>query len=232
LARVVVCADSAAMAREVSQGEQEYVACTMAAKLDDGDGHFATGNTSMSAIEPYTCTSRSGQTILIRTARPLDALAIHTITAQAIAEGAYHISEPQEFTFTLEDEEAWIHQHAEHPAQVMLVAEGNDEAVGMIHFEPGARKRQAHTGESAMNVAPAWREQGVGHCLLDALIAWATTHPQIERVGLRALSTNTRALQLYAAVGFVEEGRRIQAIKLAPGQYADEVLMSRPVKSL
>ena len=82
-----------------------------------------------------------------------------------------------------------------------------------------------------MNVAPDWREQGVGRCLLDALIAWATTHPQIERLGLRALSTNPRALHLYAAVGFVEEGRRIQAIKLAPGQYADEVLMSRPVKS-
>ena len=48
----------------------------------------------MSVIEPYTCMSRSGQTILIRTARPSDALAIHTITAQAIAEGAYHISEP------------------------------------------------------------------------------------------------------------------------------------------
>jgi hypothetical protein len=31
-------------------------------------------------------------------------------------------------------------------------------------------------------------------------------------------------------MGFVEEGRRIQAIKLAPGHYADEVLMSRPVK--
>jgi len=185
----------------------------------------------MSVIEPYTCMSRSGQTILIRTARPSDALAIHTITAQAIAEGAYHISEPQEFNITPEDEEMWIRQHAEHPAQALLLAEVDGKVVGLIHFEPGSRKRQAHTGELAMNVAPDWREQGVGRCLLDALIAWATAYPHIERLGLRALSTNPRALHLYAAVGFVEEGRRIQAIKLAPGQYADEVLMSRPVKS-
>ena len=81
-----------------------------------------------------------------------------------------------------------------------------------------------------MNVAVAQREQGVGRFLLEALIAWAERHPQIERVGLRALSINSRALHLYAAMGFVEEGRRVQAIKLGPGQYADEVIMARPVK--
>jgi RimJ/RimL family protein N-acetyltransferase len=185
----------------------------------------------MSAIEPYTCASRTGQTVLIRTAQPSDAPAIHTVTAQAIAEGAYHISEPQEFTFTTEEEETWIRQHAEHPAQVMLVAEVDDEVVGIIHFEPGVRKRQAHTGELAMNVAADWRERGVGRCLLEALIAWADDYPQLERLGLRALSINSRALHLYKAMGFVEEGRRVQAIKLGSGQYADEVIMARPVKA-
>jgi RimJ/RimL family protein N-acetyltransferase len=153
------------------------------------------------------------------------------ITAQAIAESVYHISQPEEFTITLPDEEAWIRQHAERPAEVLLVAEVDGEVVGLLHFEPGGRRRQAHTGELAMNVATAWREQGVGRCLLEALIGWAGDHPQIERVGLRALSINPRALHLYASVGFVEEGRRIRAIKLGPGQYADEVLMSRPVKT-
>jgi RimJ/RimL family protein N-acetyltransferase len=173
-----------------------------------------------------------GKAVLIRSARPDDAHAIHAITAQAIAEGGYHISEPQEFTITLEDAEAWIRQHAEHPAQALLVAEVGGEVSGLIHFEPGIRRRQAHTGELAMNVATAWREQGIGRCLLEALIAWATEHPQIERLGLRAVSTNDRALHIYRAVGFVEEGRRIRAIKLGPAQYADEVIMSRPVKPL
>ena len=184
----------------------------------------------MSEIEAYDCATRAVRQVHIRTARPSDAQAIHAITAQAISERAYHISEPEEFTFTTEEEETWIRQHAEHPAQIMLVAEVDDEVVGIIHFEPGARKRQAHVGELAMNVATIQREQGVGRCLLLALIAWAERHPQIERVGLRALSVNPRALHLYAAMGFVEEGRRIQAIKLGPGQYADEVIMARPVK--
>src|SRR6516164_130877 len=100
--------------------------------------------TPMSAIEPYTCVSRSGHTILIRTARPADALAIYTITAEAIAEGPYHISEPQEFASTLEHEELWIRQHAEHPAQALLLAEVGGAVVGLVHFEPGARRRQAH----------------------------------------------------------------------------------------
>ena len=186
----------------------------------------------MSVIEPYTCAIRTGKAVLIRSARPNDARAIHTITIQAIAEGGYHISEPQEFIITLEDEETWIRRHAEHPAQALLVAEVDGEVCGLIHFEPGTRRRQAHAGELAMNVAAEWREQGIGRCLLEALITWATDHPQIERLGLRALSINDRALHVYRAVGFVEEGRRIQAIKLGPGQYADEILMSRPVKPL
>jgi len=186
----------------------------------------------MSEIEPYDCSTRAGRMVHIRTAQPSDALAIHAITAEAITEGAYHISEPQEFTFTTEEEVAWIRQHAGHPAQVMLVGEVGGEVVGLIHFEPGVRTRQAHAGELAMNVATAQRELGIGRCLLEALIAWAEHHPQIERLGLRALSINPRALHLYSAIGFVEEGRRIQAIKLGPGQYADEVIMSRPVKAL
>jgi RimJ/RimL family protein N-acetyltransferase len=60
---------------------------------------------------------------------------------------------------------------------------------------------------------------------------WATEHPQIERLGLHALSGNLRALHLYRAMGFVEEGRRVQAIKIGPGEYADEVIMARPVKA-
>jgi RimJ/RimL family protein N-acetyltransferase len=186
----------------------------------------------MSVIEPHTCATRTCTVVLIRSARPSDARAIHTITIQAIAEGGYHISEPQELIITLQDEEAWIRRHAEHPAQVLLVVEVGGEVRGLIHFEPGNKRRQAHTGELAMNVAADWREQGIGRCLLEALIAWATEHQQIERLGLRALSTNDRALHVYRAVGFVEEGRRIQAIKLGPGQYADEILMSRPVKPL
>lgn len=186
----------------------------------------------MSDIEAYDCVTQVGRLVHIRTAQPSDALAIHAITAEAIAESAYHISESQEFTLTTKEEEAWIRQHAEHPAQVMVVAEFDGEVVGIIHFESGARQRQAHVGELAMNVATAQREQGVGRCLLEALSDWAQNHPQIERLGLRALSTNSRALRLYAAMGFVEEGRRVQAIKLGPGQYADEVIMARPVKTL
>jgi RimJ/RimL family protein N-acetyltransferase len=186
----------------------------------------------MTTIEAHIYTAKSGQIVVIRSARPNDALAIHTITEQALMEGSYHITEPQEFTVTVTDTEAWIQQHAERPADVLLVAEVDGAVVGLIHFEAEGRKRLAHYGELAMNVASTWREQGVGHCLLAALLGWATDHPQVEKVGLRALATNERALHLYTSVGFVEDGRRLKAIKLGPGQYIDEILMSRFVTSV
>lgn len=186
----------------------------------------------MATIEAHTCTAKNGQAVLIRSARLDDALAIHTINEQAMAEGSYHITESQEFTMTLAEGETWIRQHAGRPADVTLVAEVDGAVVGAILFETSSRNRLAHTGELVMNVALAWREHGVGRCLLEALISWAIGHPRIERVGLRALSTNERALHLYASVGFIEDGRRPKAIKLGPGEYVDEVLMYRFVKSI
>lgn len=160
----------------------------------------------------------------------MDAHSILTITEQALAEGAFHITEPQEFSMTLVDVQNWIDEHIQRPADVLLVAEVDGAVVGLIHFEAGGRRRLAHAGEFAMNVAQAWRDQGIGRCLIESLLLWATDHPQIEKVELRALATNERALHLYASLGFVEEGRRPKAIKLGPGMYIDEVNLYRFVK--
>jgi hypothetical protein len=83
-----------------------------------------------------------------------------------------------------------------------------------------------------MTVAAAWRERGVGRLLLQALTAWATEHPQIEKVGLRALASNERAVRLYTRVGFLEEGRCPKTIKLGPGRSVDKVVMDHFVEAI
>ncbi len=41
---------------------------------------------------------------------------------------------------------------------------------------------------------------------------------------------NTRAINLYRKLGFVEEGRGLRAFKLADGAYYDDIQMVRWVK--
>ena len=67
--------------------------------------------------------------------------------------------------------------------------------------------------------------------MLQILIDWGKSNPTIEKLSLSVLATNCRAIKLYRRFGFVEEGRRINEVKLGPGQYVDDVLMYRFVSA-
>jgi RimJ/RimL family protein N-acetyltransferase len=109
--------------------------------------------------------------------------------------------------------------------EILLLAEQDDDIVGNIDFHIGDRRRIKHTGEFGMGVAAAHRRRGVGTVLLERMIQWAQSMPQIERIELRVISTNVPAISLYRTLGFKEEGLRRHHIKYADSSYADDVLM-------
>jgi RimJ/RimL family protein N-acetyltransferase len=183
----------------------------------------------MAVLEPKEYTLKTGKHAIIRSSREEDAARSREVTLEAMGEGEYHITEADEFTFTQEQIAEWIKQCAASPSNLVLVAEVEGEIAGMLNFEVGDRRRTRHVGTMAMSVDSQWRERGVGFALIDALLHWAEGQPQIERVNLALLASNTRAQRLYEKMGFVEEGRRVQALKIGADRYVDEVLMSRPV---
>jgi RimJ/RimL family protein N-acetyltransferase len=66
--------------------------------------------------------------------------------------------------------------------------------------------------------------------LLEALIVWGETEPGIDKLRLEVFATNERALHLYRAVGFQEEGRSVKQVKMEDGSMIDLLLMSKFVK--
>jgi RimJ/RimL family protein N-acetyltransferase len=68
------------------------------------------------------------------------------------------------------------------------------------------------------------RGRGIGRALIEAAIEQAELDG-IRKLTLRVLGRNAPALALYAACGFVEEGRLRDAF-LLEGEYVDDVLMS------
>ncbi len=64
-----------------------------------------------------------------------------------------------------------------------------------------------------MSVKKGWRSQGVGRALPEALIAWGEANPLIEKLRLEVLATNERAIHLYTALGFKEEGHLLRQVK-------------------
>jgi RimJ/RimL family protein N-acetyltransferase len=165
--------------------------------------------------------------VLIRNALTTDALSLLSVSSGVMQEEDYSITEPDEFVLSEEQEQEWIRAHADDPGKIILVAEVAGSVVGLLSFKNGNRRRIAHNGTLGLSIRKEWRERGLGTILLQTLLEWAEENPLIEKVCLAVLATNARAIGLYQKLGFVEEGRRPKAIKIAPGRYIDEVLMYR-----
>lgn len=71
--------------------------------------------------------------------------------------------------------------------------------------------------------------RGLSKLLIENLLKWAKYNPYIEKISLGVFSTNERAIALYKKMGFVEEGRKINEIKLHDNEYIDDVLMYKMV---
>jgi ribosomal protein S18 acetylase RimI-like enzyme len=87
-----------------------------------------------------------------------------------------------------------------------------------------------HVVHLTLVVHPGWQGRGVGRALLTSLIEWARTAPAVEKIELNVRSSNTAAQTLYRKLGFTEIGRWRRRVRVAPGQYLDDVAMELVVK--
>ena len=80
-----------------------------------------------------------------------------------------------------------------------------------------------------MMVEKAYRCRGIGEELLGALLLWAEENPFIEKVSGSVLSKNNGANALYKKMGFSEEGRKVDEVKIH-NTYIDEILLYKITK--
>jgi RimJ/RimL family protein N-acetyltransferase len=180
----------------------------------------------MSQIEPQTHRLVSGHDLIIRCPVVVDAPYLCRYLAAIWDDpGHFNVTGPGEVRLTPEQEVAWIQDHSEAPAQLALVADLAGEIVGLLDCDAPPRQRLAHTAELGISIAAGWREQGIGRLLIEAALAWAKAHPQLEKVWLTVIATNARAIHLYSSLGFREEGCAQRAIKFEDGTYADLLYM-------
>jgi len=181
----------------------------------------------MSSITRTTITTKSGQPVTIRSAQPEDASRLIAYGHAVFPESPYFLIEPDEFNLTEEQERQWVQDHLDGLGKVIVLAEIPNEIIGCLLFENGSRRRIAHRGSLGVSVRQAWRGQGIGTAILQALIDWAEASPLIEKIGLSVFASNLDAIRLYQRLGFVEEGRQPREFKIGQGEYTDNLLMYR-----
>lgn len=111
-----------------------------------------------------------------------------------------------------------------------LVAETAGELVGHGMLDPLPLNAVRHVVHLTLAVHTGWQGRGVGRALLGRLIDWAKAAPAVEKIELNVRAPNTAAQALYRKMGFTQAGRWQRRVKVAPGQFLDDISMELLVK--
>lgn len=165
--------------------------------------------------------------IIIRQARVEDAHFIAEAEREIAQELGLFCSHPSELTD--ERTQNTILAFLKDKKGVYLVAEWEGKIVGHAFLEPLLLQSLSHVVQLTIGVHKGFQEQGIGTKLLEQLIIWAKKSKTIEKIELNVRASNTRAIALYKKMGFEEEGRLKNRVKVGK-QYIDDVLMALDVR--
>lgn len=168
--------------------------------------------------------TRDGRPGTVRPARPRDARACLRIVGGAVGERPRTLSVLEEELWDIRE---WRHHRLDWSARgVSLVAEVAGRVAGQLTATRGVGSRtRAHTAEFGITVAREARGIGVGRALLETLEAWANEHG-VTRIWLAVFEGNDRAVRLYRALGYEEEGVERRGTRFPEGD-VDVIRMAK-----
>lgn len=103
---------------------------------------------------------------------------------------------------------------------VLYLAETEGSIAGSITLRGrDNRKRLSHVGEIGIVVAKDYWGQGIGRLLLNKVIDHAKS-VGIEKLSLKVLDDNKRAVTLYEKLGFTREGLLIDEVRIEGSNYS------------
>ena len=118
---------------------------------------------------------------------------------------------------------------AEDAVKLFCFVNGEFAGVCDIHRDTALLARRRHNGIFGLVIGKAYRGDGIGQALAQAVIDEAVhVISDLRIVRLDCFATNAPALGLYKKLGFQENGR-IPGALLHNGEYVDEVFMSLKV---
>jgi len=174
---------------------------------------------------PLSATLKDGTPIVIRRAAPRDADGLARLDQELVAEGLWTVRDPGERVSSVEELKRIASYDA--PDRLLLVALIRERVIGEVALKAHKVARCAHVALISITVAVDFRSRGAGRALMGAACNWADTHPSIEKLELFVFANNDRAISLYRAFGFAQEGRRERYIRFGPTTYVDDLVMGR-----
>ena len=170
-------------------------------------------------------TLKNGKPFLLRSAGAADGPEVLEVFRLTHGETDYLLSQPEEISFTPEQEAEFLAKKEADPRELELCAVVDGKIVGTAGIEAVGRYRKVrHRAAFGVSVVRAYWGMGIGRALTEACIACAQDagYAQLE---LDVVADNAAALALYRSLGFAEYGRNPKGFRSRSGHWQELVLM-------
>lgn len=156
--------------------------------------------------------------ITFRKARLEDASCIVEAEKEIAQTPGYFCSQPAELN------EQAVKQTIQSPQNIYLVVEYEGQVVAHAFLGTHTLQSLRHVADLNIAVHLGWQGKGIGKKLLEEIIKLARSSSVIEKIQLCVRASNTVAISLYKKMGFQEEGRLKNRLKIKD-HYIDDVVM-------
>jgi putative acetyltransferase len=107
-----------------------------------------------------------------------------------------------------------------------VVAEKGSKVVGHALLDPMGLEAIRHVFRLTIVVHSGYEGKGIGRALMEDLIAWAQQDVRVGKIELLVRATNERAIALYRAFEFAEEGRFRKRVRMPNDTFVDDIAMA------
>ncbi|UPK76127.1 GNAT family N-acetyltransferase [Nocardioidaceae bacterium SCSIO 66511] len=180
-----------------------------------------TGWTSVDDATSYARRLLEGERVRLRPLREEDLRHLETWWAEpAISVLQQHDVRPRPEGSELDTFRRWSANDV--PGQAGFCVVRRDEGTLLGHVTIFGADPKNRAGTFAIVLGPEHLGQGYGTEAVRLMVRYGFSEMGLHRIGLQTYAFNDRALATYAKAGFVEEGRRREAI-FHDGEFHDEV---------
>ncbi len=168
---------------------------------------------------------KDGRNCILRNGTEEDGKAMLDIFILTHEQTDYLLTYPEENSKTAEQEAQFLKGKTDSADEIEILAEIDDRVVGTAGIDCVGRKEKIrHRAEFGVSVDQAYWGLGIGRALTEACIECAKEagYTQLE---LEAVADNTKALELYKSVGFVEYGRNPKGYRSRHTDWQELVMM-------
>jgi len=169
---------------------------------------------------------KDGRTAVFRTPCTEDAEKLLNYIKKSCAETEFLARYPEEWTISVEQEEAWVHRLRTSADTLCITCFIDGEAAGNceISFKNGIKI--SHRAVVAIAILKDFWNLGIGSAMFEELIA-AAQERGTEIMELEMVEGNTRAMHLYEKFGFRVVCEKPRAFRLKDGTYRSEIHMQK-----